>query len=74
MVKFMAEAPHVAAVGLPALQLGRTEPQFTLWRLRRPDRPSWALRATPRGSSGPPEPAPAGRVAKLRLLPVAPTV
>ena len=70
----MADGPQVAAVGADALQAGSTEAQLTVVRLRNPDSPSWLFRATPRGSAGPPDPAPAGRVAKLSRSPGAPTV
>ena len=70
----MAAEPQVDAVGALALQFGRNELQSTTWLERVLSRPSWALRATPRGSAGPPEPEPAGRVAKFRPSPGAPTV
>ena len=71
--KVMADGPQVAAVGAEALQFGSNELQLTSESVRKPLSPSWALRATPRGSVGPPEPMPAGRVAKFRLSPGAPT-
>ena len=74
LVKVMADGPQVAAVGAEDEQLGRKVLQVTVEPLRRPDRPSWALRATPRGSGGPPESGPSGRVEKLSRSPVAPTV
>ncbi len=69
-----AEGPQVAAMGVDALQFGSKEVQFTTDPLRSESSPSCASRATPRGSTGPPAPDPAGRVAKSRRSPAAPTV
>ena len=72
--KVMADEPQVAAVGALALHLGRNDDQLTVERERVLSSPSWALRATPRGSAGPPEPAPAGSVPRSSRSPGAPTV
>ena len=70
----MAAGPHVAAVGADPLHLGRMVLQGAAVVLRKPLSPSCAFRATPRGSAGPPDPAPDGSVDKERLFPGAPTV
>src|SRR5665213_1337128 len=70
----MAADPQLPVVGALALQFGRSALQSTTWLDRVLSRPSWALRATPRGSAGPPDPEPEGRVARFSPSPGAPTV